>query len=215
MSCNVRVVAATHRNLEKHITDGKFREDLFYRLNVFPIEMPKLSERLDDLPLLVNELITRLEHEKNASVRLTRRAILALSRYHWPGNVRELANFIERLSILHPMGVVDVNELPENIIGHQREKGDSEQDETISPERVDDIPINPVVETDVYNAPRLPRDGLDLKQHLTNIEISLIQQALDETGGVVARAAERLQIRRTTLVEKMRKYEIHRTEELP
>ena len=87
IKCDVRIVAATHRNLEKHIRDGKFREDLYYRLNVFPVEMPRLRDRVEDLPLLINELITRLEHEKNASVRLTPAAVMALCNYSWPGTV--------------------------------------------------------------------------------------------------------------------------------
>ena len=81
---DVRIVAATHRNLENHIKEGKFREDLYYRLNVFPVEMPRLKDRVEDLPLLINELITRLEHEKNASVRLTPAAVMALCNYAWP-----------------------------------------------------------------------------------------------------------------------------------
>src|SRR3990170_662518 len=109
---DVRIIAATHRNLEEAIKEGKFREDLYYRLNVFPIEMPPLRERKEDIGLLVNELITRLEHEKRGSVRLTPAAVMALCTYHWPGNVRELANLIERLVIMHPFGVVDVHDLP-------------------------------------------------------------------------------------------------------
>ena len=88
---------------------------MFYRLNVFPIDMPPLSERTEDLPLLVNELITRLEHDKQSSVRLTPAAVMALCSYPWPGNVRELANLMERLTILHPFGVVDVADLPEKM----------------------------------------------------------------------------------------------------
>ena len=113
IEADVRIIAATHRNLEEAITEGKFREDLFYRLNVFPIEMPPLRDRVEDIPLLVNELIRRIEHEKRGSVRLTQGAILALCQYNWPGNVRELANLVERLAILFPFGVVDVGDLPE------------------------------------------------------------------------------------------------------
>jgi len=90
MKSDVRIIAATHRDLEKLIDDGTFREDLYYRLNVFPIEMPPLASRAEDLPLLVNELITRLEHEKKSSVRLSPAAMMALCNYEWPGNVREL-----------------------------------------------------------------------------------------------------------------------------
>lgn len=216
---DVRIIAATHRDLEKHIQDGRFREDLFYRLNVFPIEMPPLNTRAEDLPLLVNELITRLEHEKKASVRLTPAAMMALCNYEWPGNVRELANLMERLTILHPYGVVDAGDLPPKMAPHGRTFDDlREEPEAERPAGeggeepaglVQGMPAMPL-----NSQPRLPRMGIDLKQHLTDIEISLIEQALDECSGVVAHAANRLKIRRTTLVEKMRKYNIHRPEEV-
>lgn len=209
---DVRIVAATHRHLETLIQENKFREDLYYRLNVFPIEMPPLNSRAEDLPLLVNELITRLEHEKKSSVRLTPAAMMALCNYDWPGNVRELANLMERLTILHPYGVVDAGDLPPQLAPHghalnqEREGSGTESD------------VLPMVQgmpaAQLNNKPRLPREGIDLKQHLTEIEISLIEQALDECSGVVAHAANRLQIRRTTLVEKMRKYSIQRPEEV-
>ena len=217
---DVRIVAATHQNLEKQIDKGKFREDLFYRLNVVPIEMPRLKDRLEDLPLLVQELITRLEHEKNISVKLTNAALVAMCNYDWPGNVRELANMIERLSVLFPYAVVDAPDLPEKLL----EAGGNlpDQDEKVIAESVvPDVPTVEAAEGSLVGSipsytstasPRLPRDGIDLKQHLTDIETSLIQQALDEAGGVVAHAAKRLKIRRTTLVEKMRKYNIMRME---
>lgn len=210
---DVRIVAATHRDLEQLIADGKFREDLYYRLNVFPIEMPPLSSRAEDLPLLVNELITRLEHEKKSSVRLTPAAMMALCNYDWPGNVRELANLMERMTILHPYGVVDAADLPTKMSPHGRAasvSNDGAVDASASA-----FPImQGLPQVALNNKPRLPRDGIDLKQHLTDIEISLIEQALDECSGVVAHAANRLKIRRTTLVEKMRKYGIQRPEEV-
>ncbi len=206
---DVRLVAATHRNLEQLIEDGRFREDLYYRLNVFPIEMPPLNSRSEDLPLLVNELITRLEHEKKSSVRLTPAAMMALCSYEWPGNVRELANLMERLTILHPYGVVDVGDLTPKLATTGNDTEQAETADTESSDLVQGMPAMPL-----NNKPRLPRDGIDLKQHLTEIEISLIEQALDECSGVVAHAANRLKIRRTTLVEKMRKYNIQRPEEV-
>ena len=208
---DVRIVAATHRNLETHIREGKFREDLYYRLNVFPIEMPRLRDRVEDLPLLINELITRLEHEKNASVRLTPAAVMALCNYSWPGNVRELANLMERMTILHPHGLVDVKDLPAKIVPNRQDSADNSGQTVNDPddnENMSGMPSLPML-----SEPRLPRDGIDLKQHLTDIEVSLIQQALDDCNGVVAHAAKKLQIRRTTLVEKMRKYRIQRPEE--
>jgi len=210
---DVRIVAATHRNLEQAIEDGRFREDLYYRLNVFPIEMPPLASRAEDLPLLVNELITRLEHEKKSSVRLTPAALMALCNYDWPGNVRELANLMERLTILHPYGVVDAADLPPKMAPHGRARVEAEVEEASSAAPA--LPMTGGMPAQVLNdSPRLPRDGIDLKQHLTDIEVALIEQALDECSGVVAHAANRLNIRRTTLVEKMRKYRIQRPEEV-
>ncbi|MCP4077355.1 MAG: sigma-54-dependent Fis family transcriptional regulator [Gammaproteobacteria bacterium] len=196
---NVRVIAATHRCLEDLIKEGKFREDLYYRLNVFPIEISPLRERREDIALLINELIERIEKQSRGTVRLTQQAVKMLSLYDWPGNVRELANLIERLAILYPMNVVDVKELPEKYIS-----GD-----------YDSAKINMLVTDNSANPEGadlalLPDDGIDMKQHLTTIEISLIEQALNETNNVVARAATLLHMRRTTLVEKMRKYEIVR-----
>ncbi len=204
ISCNVRIIAATHRNLEKAIQDGEFREDLYYRLNVFPIDMPPLRDRVEDIPVLVNDLIHRIEHEKRGSVRLTPAAIAALSHYSWPGNVRELANLMERLAILFPFGVVDIMDLPEKF----RPNGNL-MDTIHLPE----VTIQGDEPDTVINAPRLPSDGLDLKAHLNTLEQSLIQQALEESDGVVAHAAKRLHMRRTTLVEKLRKYGLHRQHE--
>lgn len=211
---DVRIVAATHRDLEQLIEEGKFREDLYYRLNVFPIEMPPLSSRVEDLPLLVNELITRLEHEKKSSVRLSPAAMMALCNYDWPGNVRELANLMERMTILHPYGTVEVVDLPDKIAppGSQQLRDDEAEGQAESQASLKALSGMPAPE--LNNKPRLPRDGLDLKKHLMQIEISLIEQALDECSGVVAHAANRLKIRRTTLVEKMRKYGIQRPEEV-
>ena len=213
---DVRIVAATHRNLEQLIEDGRFREDLYYRLNVFPIEMPPLASRSEDLPLLVNELITRLEHEKRSSVRLTPAAMMSLCNYDWPGNVRELANLMERLTILHPYGVVDAADLPTKMSPHGRARANEESEAAAAAATVDtSVPMTGGMPAPVLNdRPRLPREGIDLKQHLTDIEVALIEQALDECSGVVAHAANRLHIRRTTLVEKMRKYAIQRPEEV-
>ncbi len=205
IQANVRIVAATHRNLEDEISEGRFREDLYYRLNVFPIEMPPLRERVEDISLLIEELITRMEYEHRGSVRLTQNAINALCQYKWLGNVRELSNLIERLIIMFPNGVVDLRDLPEK---YRR-----------------DLPVAELPETFVENdgAPtmraldepmRIPANGLDLKEHLTNLESSLIKQALDDADGVVAHAAKRLNMRRTTLVEKMRKYGLQRVDKV-
>jgi sigma-54 specific flagellar transcriptional regulator A len=204
IEADVRIIAATHRDLEQSIIEGRFREDLFYRLNVFPIEMPPLRDRVEDIPLLINELIRRIEHEKRGSVRLTQAAALSLCQYSWPGNVRELANLVERLAILFPFGVVDVGDLPEKF------RSDVPVSETprISEEML--ASVQPV-QYQLESEPRLPRGGLDLKEHLSNLEVGYIRQALDDANGVVAQAAKRLGMRRTTLVEKLRKYGLQRS----
>ncbi|MDH5545495.1 MAG: sigma-54 dependent transcriptional regulator [Gammaproteobacteria bacterium] len=209
---DVRIIAATHRNLETLIKEGKFREDLFYRLNVFPIEMPHLRDRLDDIPLLVNELIARMEAEKRGSVRLTPAAVMALCQYRWPGNVRELANLVERLVIMYPYGVVDINDLPEKF----RPKGKTFAADEVAEEQMAKVStesISRMFEKEPLSMPRLPNEGLDLKEHLNNLEFNLIKQALDDAGGVVAHAAKRLKMRRTTLVEKLRKYGLQRSQD--
>ena len=201
ITADVRVIAATHQNLEELIKEGKFREDLYYRLNVFPIEMPPLRDRIDDVPLLVNELIARMEHEKRGSVRFTPACMIALCQYRWPGNVRELSNLLERMVIMYPYGVVDVSDLPAKF-----RPGRSKDD--LPPVNIDQ---HFVPSTDLPSS-RLPRDGLDLKEHISSVECQLIQQALEEADGVVAHAAKRLKMRRTTLVEKLRKYGLQRSE---
>ncbi len=217
---DVRIIAATHKNLEEMIEQGTFREDLFYRLNVFPIEMPSLRDRAEDVPLLINELVTRLEHEKRGSVRFNSASIMSLCRHDWMGNVRELANLVERMAILHPYGVIGVNDLPEKF--RHVEYDEQPQSASGSPlelpaQRVSENPTaqayHNVVPLDVDYLKRnvlIPNEGLDLKDVMTTLESNLIQQALDDSRGVVARAAERLHIRRTTLVEKMRKYGLNR-----
>jgi sigma-54 specific flagellar transcriptional regulator A len=204
--CNVRIVAATHRDLEEAIRVGRFREDLYYRLNVFPIEMPPLRERAEDIPVLVSDLISRMEHEKRGSVRLTPAAVAALCHYLWPGNVRELANLIERLAILHPYGVVDVADLPEKFRAGQPGRDDLAVTTgvTVAVDATDPV----------FATPRLPNEGLDLKEHLSQLEVNLIRQALDQANGVVAHAAQILRMRRTTLVEKLRKYGLARGQDL-
>ena len=219
-TANVRVIAATHRNLEEHISDGRFREDLFYRLNVFPIEMPALRERPEDIPLLVNELIKRIEHENRGTVKLTQSAMTSLCRYSWPGNVRELANVVERLVILYPYATVDYDDLP---VKYQLDGEDLPEQITAiinavpqadSARNLPETVAKPAEHTSEANLAEslesLPEEGLDLKEHLANLEYMLIKQALDEAAGVVAHAAQKLKMRRTTLVEKMRKYGIQR-----
>ncbi|MBA2656053.1 MAG: sigma-54-dependent Fis family transcriptional regulator [Tatlockia sp.] len=202
ISVNVRIIAATHRNLELAIKEGKFREDLFYRLNVFPIEMPPLRERQEDLALLINELISRIEGENRPSIRLLPDALEILSRYDWPGNVRELANLIERLSILYPNGIINHDELPRRFKIEDLGNGFS----VLATER------ETLLQFTSQTQPGSKAFGIDLKEHMIKTELALISQALNESDWVVAHAASYLNMRRTTLVEKMRKYGLIRPE---
>ncbi|MGH8178233.1 MAG: sigma-54 interaction domain-containing protein [Steroidobacter sp.] len=223
--CNVRIIAATHRNLEQAIARGGFREDLFYRLNVFPIETPSLRSRIEDLPLLVRDFAERNVSEGRSRVELTSRVYKVLSRYPWPGNVRELGNLIERMSILCPNRRIDVADLPpryrpaellEELNFDAEEPGDNEALSDALDSEADDLSgledrdvMSLLAQSDSPEAiAQLPPDGLDLRDHLFTIERNLIQQALNRAGGTVAHAARLLKLRRTTLVEKLRKFEM-------
>lgn len=195
--CDVRIVAATHRNLEERIADGKFREDLFYRLNVFPIETPALRERTEDLPTLIGEFAQANEQKGRGRLHLKPDAIQALQAYAWPGNVRELSNLVERLAVLHPNSEVTADMLPERYCPNHGAPGAA--------------PVNGSASLSAEF--ELPNDGFDLKAHMQAVETGLIRQALDQSNGVVAHAAELLNLRRTTLVEKLRKYNMHRETE--
>ncbi|MFA5982723.1 MAG: sigma-54 dependent transcriptional regulator [Methylococcaceae bacterium] len=222
--CDVRVIAATHRSLEKEIKESRFREDLFYRLNVFPIEMPALRQRAEDIPALVKDLINRLEIANRGSVRLTKAALSVLMQHTWPGNVRELANLVERLAIIYPKGLVDVADLPEKFQHYEVLEAlvtEYEDVQGAEPEVATVLSTDEPVEEDLsatFSLPanaseslaKLPETGIDLKEYLNVLELDLIRQALDESHGVVAHAAKRLNMRRTTLVEKLRKYDLSR-----
>jgi sigma-54 dependent transcriptional regulator, flagellar regulatory protein len=273
MRCNVRIIAATHRDLDAAIGAGRFREDLFYRLNVFPIQMPPLRERLEDLPVLIEHLVQRQEQIAGRHIRLDKDAMNCLARNRWPGNVRELANLLERLAILFPGQTIAAADLPERyrstgnmawfgsgvriVAPAQAEKlarvphglleqllevPDAELDDAAQladmagladPADTAEFPtMAAFADTEVFAATKqlaaeaelaaqsdfaavgeqmgleLPRGGMDLKDHLSAIEIGLIRKALEEADGTVAEAARLLRMRRTTLVEKLRKYRL-------
>ncbi|MEE2001210.1 sigma-54 dependent transcriptional regulator [Alkalimonas sp. MEB108] len=218
IKADVRIIAATHRNLEQMIADGRFREDLFYRLNVFPIETPALSARTEDLPQLCQELIQRQHQAGHARVKFTERAMESLKLHAWPGNVRELANLVERMAIMYPNQVVDVAELPQRyqhleVDSYVPDYPESLQERDLLNELFqsddDDGILSDTADSDVFQSdPQLPQTGIDLKEHLAELEIQFITQALERHDFVVARAADMLGLRRTTLVEKMRKYNL-------
>ncbi|MEL7449325.1 MAG: sigma-54 dependent transcriptional regulator [Pseudomonadota bacterium] len=194
--CDVRIVAATHRNLEEQIKDGTFREDLFYRLNVFPIQMPPLRKRRGDVPSLIRDLVMSNGREGKGTVRLTPAALETLQHYEWPGNVRELANLVERLAILHPSGLVDVDDLPAKYRAARPAVA----------EGTGNIVTRGLA---LAEASRLPEEGINLKAHMQSLEQQLIRQALSNCNGTVAEASRMLNVRRTTLVEKLRKFRMN------
>jgi sigma-54 specific flagellar transcriptional regulator A len=230
--CNVRIIAATHRNLEESMARGSFREDLFHRLNVFPIEMPALRARLEDLPLLIRDFTSQNVAEGRGQVQLSLRALAALALCPWPGNVRELSNLIERLSIVAGGRTADITDLPakyrpadwssqwvappfaseiaalDTTVAEQiLLEGDALPDGTeLLPLGEDADGGDEGVEIQFMDSlATLPEEGLDLRAHLLEIERKLVTQALARSGGVVAHAARLLGLRRTTLVEKLRK----------
>jgi sigma-54 specific flagellar transcriptional regulator A len=239
MHCNVRIIAATHRNLEEAISAGRFREDLFYRLNVFPVQMPPLRERLEDLPILIEHLLQRQAQNAARSIRLDKEAMACLVRNPWPGNVRELANLLERLAILFPAQTISAADLPERYRGiapmirsmpspaprvseavhflaqppvmieaqAALEALELFEDEVCELVEAAEAPGGAPLVYEILEG-HLPRGGIDLKDHLSAIEIGLIRKALVEADGTVAEAARLLRIRRTTLVEKLRKYRL-------
>ena len=186
---DVRLIAATHRDLPKRIEEGKFREDLYYRLSVFPIDILPLRERPADIAPLVREFVRRMNEEKSVDLHISADALRSLEAYSFPGNVRELANLVERLAVVKPDGRVAAEDLPWAVSGEA-----------------------PAPETEVailganIASGSLPPDGMDLKQYLAKIEQDMIHNALVESDGVVQRAAELLGMGRTTLVEKIRRY---------
>ncbi len=182
ISSNVRIIAATNIDLEKAVAEGKFREDLFYRLNVIPIKMPALRERAGDISILIHHFIKKFNaNTKNMISGITPSALDLLNIYPWPGNIRELENLVERLSIIKGSGIIDVLDLPEKY-------------------RASDL--GAIADTSRIH---IPESGMDFNTAVDNYENSLILQALEKTGWNRNQAALLLRLNRTTLVEKIKK----------
>lgn len=219
---DVRVVAATNRDLEQEVATGRFREDLYYRLNVIPLHLPPLRERGDDIMLLAAHFIKKFCEKRGRKVPgISLNVKKALNAYAWPGNIRELENFMERISILSEGPVVDLCDLPKKIVATI---GDIAclPEASVPPAPVSDpvqaVPLyaesfSPVVDDAL--GPRfgfvwptlddLFRKGMDLKEFLDTVEERLLAEALQKADGVKNQAAEILGIKRTTLIEKLKK----------
>ena len=187
-SADVRIIAATNRDLEAEVAKGRFRGDLYFRLNVFPIELPPLRVRSEDLPLLIEDLNLRLAARGFVPVSFRADALEALARHDWPGNVRELENLLERLAVSGGMGPVRAEQLP--FAGGV----DTTAGATLA-----------VAQDGSTARIVLPEDGLSLRDTLADIEADLISQALARADGVVAKAARLLGVGRTTLLEKLKR----------
>ena len=188
---DVRILVATNKDLERAIREGKFREDLYYRLNVIPLNLPPLREKTEDIPVLVNYFVQEFAQKRRREpLTFSTDAIQYLMRYRWPGNVRELENLIERLTILVSKDIVTAPDLPEKFY------------QTTDSQPTDDTPARQIME---FN---FPECGIDFNSVVRNMERNLILKALEKTGGVKNRAAKLLGLNRTTLIEKMKKMKI-------
>ena len=210
IAVDARIVSATHRDIDQAIDSGKFREDLFYRLAVFPIELPSLAERREDVPQLVRHFAGR---DSDRVARFSNAALDRLSAHGWPGNVRELRNVVERANILYPDQEVGAEQVELLLVRRGRlsvaERAALWQ--ASEPAELEAAPLpeaEPAARAEADPLVIDPASGVDLRSVLAEIERRYIEQALDHSSGVVADAARMLSLQRTTLIEKMRKYEM-------
>ena len=180
---DVRIIAATHSDLTKMVAEGTFREDLFYRLNVIPVQLPPLRERRDDIPLLVQHFLQKLGAEQvpPRHVTMSQEALRQLMSYSWPGNVRQLENVVERaLAFSHGRAQIDVGDLGADI---------------------QNLPAP------AEGTPWFPDEGIDLERYIEGLELNLIKRSLERTQGNKVQAARLLNLKRTTLIEKLKRLE--------
>ncbi len=203
INVDTRIVSATHRDIASAIEDQRFREDLYYRLAVFPVHLPSLAERRDDIPFLIDHFM-RLFTEPDRGITLTPKSLDELCAYQWPGNVRELRNIIERAAILFPASVVGVDEVA-LLLRRSPSSRNSEREALWA----NSTPPPPARVADPEE--EAPVGGpIDLKWLMAEFEHRHITDALRRCNGVVSDAARHLSLQRTTLIEKMNKYGIPR-----
>lgn len=203
---DVRVISATHQDLGAAIADGKFREDLFFRLGVVVLQVPSLANRAEDIPALIRHFQRQMPAD--AKCRFDDAAMALLMQHAWPGNVRELRNFVERASVLHggeTLGLDDVAMLlnPTAALAPRRAVPSSPAPVPASAEDVAAAAAAPHAKTPAPGRP------IDLKREIETIELEQIHVALDLADGIISEAARLLTLKRTTLIEKMRKYGVH------
>jgi sigma-54 specific flagellar transcriptional regulator A len=235
---DVRVVAATHKNIEVLIQQGDFREDLYYRLNVMPMEIISLRERREDIAVLFEHFASQYTRDNQAPITLHTKSLELLLQYDWPGNVRELSNLVDRYSALYPGQEVDLRKVPPSMVPQGiRQISDTQGADALqaligglanqqAPSQDSAAPMvteqaeltlaadaNEPLDNEVQKVIMLaqgggeiPEQGLQLKQHLLEIERSIIKQALGQAEGNVSKTARLLNLQRTTLIEKINKY---------
>ncbi len=205
---NSRVITATNRDLEEEVRRGRFREDLFYRLNIIPIHIPPLRKRLDDIPLLASHFINKFNerHHKNIEG-ITEETLQKLMGYTWPGNIRELENTIERMIVIRSEGKLGVEDLPPKILGIE---GDAISF-LLGIEKAPEPKVEPSLSASIQNPFSIDwehieiPDNFDVKQFLDDIETGLIKNVMGKTGNNKNQAALQLGVNRTTLIEKIKK----------
>jgi len=240
---DVRIIAATHRNLEEMVSEGKFREDLLYRLNVLPINIPALDQRSEDIPGLLAHFsnVFGVDGEK---ITFSKRSLLLLQAYSWPGNVRELANFVQRFSVLYPGKAIEIARVPDDFLTKELvelvqlyDAPADDEDHRGSPDFIDEIVAagapqhsqssqeyeignDSMLGSNLYendfeqiielsnSMSELPAEGVSTKDLLNNLEANLIRTALNQTDGNVSKASELLQLGRTSLIQKITKYQL-------
>ena len=205
---NIRFITATHRNLEDEIKEGRFREDLYYRLNIIPIVIPPLRDRQSDIPLLVQHFLKKCNENQGQQAKVISDAtIQMLANYSWPGNIRELGNFIERMVVLSVGDNITPRDLPEKVLGEVPR-------ESLPPMEKPGHELSPTEM--LQNGLKrsffigLPEGGINLKNAVEEFERGLITEALDKTNWVKNKAAGLLELNRTTLVEKIKKMGLKR-----
>ena len=218
---NLRLVCATHQNIEKKIEDGYFRADLFYRINVFPIEIPTLAERKDDIPELLEHILNEINFDGESILpEFDESALIAMKEYLWPGNIRELKNLIERATIIFSNKKINGKNIRENLLKINlpdlKEESDflwemtSELSDVKESKSISEVSESQLPHPNHYKKWFDYMEKIDLRRHLSDVECVLIEGALKKSDGSVTSASKNLRINRTTLIEKMKKYSIPR-----
>ena len=217
---DLRLVCATHQNIEADIEAGKFRADLFYRINVFPIKLPALAERAVDIPPIIKALCISIKAQDDITElpNFDESAIQEFSRYPWPGNVRELRNVIERSCLLFPSKTIDAKKVRDYLLRLRAPEATEERDALWAasadieqaPDKTEPDGDMPLPHPSHYRDWFAFFDSIDVRRHLQEVEIVLIEAALEKSNGLISHAADALKLRRTTLIEKMKKFMIEK-----